>query len=82
MPPYLGGKDENFKQGVNFAVGGATALDYAYLFEKGVRPDNNVSLGTQLSWFKEMLSSLCKFPSGSITIIFHFPALLIYKKIS
>ncbi|XP_009765841.1 GDSL esterase/lipase At1g28610-like [Nicotiana sylvestris] len=63
VPPYLGGKDENFKQGVNFAVGGATALDYAYLFEKGVRPDNNVSLGTQLSWFKEMLSSLCKFPS-------------------
>ncbi|XP_009601721.1 GDSL esterase/lipase At1g28600-like [Nicotiana tomentosiformis] len=63
VPPYLGGKDERFKQGVNFAVGGATALDYAYLLEKGVTPGNNVSLGTQLIWFKEMLSSLCKFPS-------------------
>ncbi|OIT31366.1 gdsl esteraselipase [Nicotiana attenuata] len=63
VPPYLGGKEENFKQGVNFAVGGATALDYAYLLEKGVRPGNNVSLGTQMGWFKEMLSALCKFPS-------------------
>ncbi|CAN4084152.1 unnamed protein product [Withania somnifera] len=71
VPAYLGGNDERnhnvkFRQGVNFAVGGATALDSAYLLDKGVRPNNhNVSLGTQLGWFKDMMSSFCKFPSGS-----------------
>ncbi|XP_006362447.1 GDSL esterase/lipase At1g28580-like [Solanum tuberosum] len=68
VPAYLEGKDERnyivkFRQGVNFAVGGATALDSAYLLDKGVTSSNNVSLGTQLDWFKDMMSSFCKFPS-------------------
>lgn len=80
MPAYLGGKveknNEKFRQGVNFAVGGATALDSAYLWDKGVTPsNNNVSLGTQLAWFKEMMSSFCKFPSGAYIVrsIIFFP---------
>ncbi|KAK4711082.1 hypothetical protein R3W88_005595 [Solanum pinnatisectum] len=69
VPAYLEGKDERnynvkFRQGVNFAVGGATALDSAYLLDKGVTSSNNVSLGTQLDWFKDMMSSFCKFLSG------------------
>ncbi|KAG5622452.1 hypothetical protein H5410_007670 [Solanum commersonii] len=67
VPPYLEGEDERnnvkFRQGVNFAVGGATALDSAYLLDKGVMSNSNVSLGTQLDWFKDMMSSFCKFPS-------------------
>lgn len=67
VPAYLGGNDERnnvkFRQGVNFAVGGATALDSAYLLDKGITSSNNVSLGTQLGWFKDMMSSFCKFPS-------------------
>ncbi|XP_059302702.1 GDSL esterase/lipase At1g28570-like [Lycium ferocissimum] len=63
VPPYLGGKGKNFRQGVNFAVGGATALDSACLTNKGVRTTTNASLVIQLGWFKEMLSSHCKFPS-------------------
>ncbi|XP_016559760.1 GDSL esterase/lipase At1g28580 isoform X3 [Capsicum annuum] len=68
VPAYLGSNiDERnnvkFRQGVNFAVGGATALDSAYLLDKGVRAPNNVSLGTQLGWFKQMMSTFCKLPS-------------------
>ncbi|MCD7448567.1 hypothetical protein HAX54_044171 [Datura stramonium] len=65
VPAYLGDERNNvkFRQGVNFAVGGATALDSAYLWDKGVRSSNNVSLGTQLGWFKQMMSSFCKYPS-------------------
>ncbi|KAH0719906.1 hypothetical protein KY284_004936, partial [Solanum tuberosum] len=64
VPAYLGGKDNvKFTQGVNFAVGGSTALDPAYLSNKGVKTTTNASLVAQLGWFKEMLSSHCKFPS-------------------
>ncbi|WMV49102.1 hypothetical protein MTR67_042487 [Solanum verrucosum] len=64
VPAYLGGKDNvKFPQGVNFAVGGSTALDPAYLSNKGVKTTTNASLVAQLGWFKEMLSSHCKFPS-------------------
>ncbi|XP_059282840.1 GDSL esterase/lipase At1g28610-like isoform X1 [Lycium ferocissimum] len=64
VPPYIGRKNvgsRNFREGVNFAVAGATALNHSLLEELGIyNPQTNVSLGTQLRWFKEMLSSLCQ----------------------
>ncbi|CAH9137891.1 unnamed protein product [Cuscuta epithymum] len=65
LPPSVAVKNSNggdqFIEGVNFAVAGATALDVSYSLERGVvNPDTNVSLGTQLEWFKQMLPSLCR----------------------
>ncbi|KAK2984191.1 hypothetical protein RJ640_017304 [Escallonia rubra] len=64
LPPYIRGKngsDISFGKGVNFAVAGATALDAAFFEERGVyNPLTNVSLGTQLGWFKKVLPSLCQ----------------------
>ncbi|KAL3522443.1 hypothetical protein ACH5RR_015277 [Cinchona calisaya] len=58
IPPYLAGKD--FGEGVNFAVAGATAIDDSFFRERGIHnPFTNVSLGTQLGWFKDMLDSFC-----------------------
>ncbi|KAJ6925999.1 hypothetical protein NC651_010443 [Populus alba x Populus x berolinensis] len=65
VPPYFGGSMESFKEaGVNFAVAGATALDSAFLQEKGVtKLVTNISLVVQLGLFKELLPSLCSTPS-------------------
>ncbi|RAL49691.1 hypothetical protein DM860_001982 [Cuscuta australis] len=63
LPPYAGGKSRS--GGVNFAVAGATALDISYFRERGViNPSTNVSIGTQLEWFKQLLPSLCNSPSS------------------
>ncbi|XP_071708886.1 GDSL esterase/lipase At1g28580-like [Rutidosis leptorrhynchoides] len=65
VPPFLHDKDIDnavaFRQGVNFAVGGASALDPSVLLEaKGlVNPTTNVSLRVQLEWFKQSLPSIC-----------------------
>ncbi|KAF9612176.1 hypothetical protein IFM89_038364 [Coptis chinensis] len=64
IPPYLRHSNQDFKQGVNFAVAGATALDIAVFEEKGVHAYTNYSLGVQLEWFKQLLPSLCALPSG------------------
>ncbi|KAL3522440.1 hypothetical protein ACH5RR_015274 [Cinchona calisaya] len=62
IQPYLAGKD--FGEGVNFAVAGATAIDDSFFRERGIHnPFTNVSLGTQLGWFKDMLDSFCSKPS-------------------
>ncbi|XVF70633.1 hypothetical protein PTKIN_Ptkin11bG0178700 [Pterospermum kingtungense] len=62
LPPYFGGKNggaENFEKGVNFAVVGATALNYAFFKERGIiNPFTNVSLGVELGFFKDLLASL------------------------
>ncbi|XP_027105477.1 GDSL esterase/lipase At1g28580-like [Coffea arabica] len=63
--PYFAGKDirgrSDFIKGSNFAVIGATAIDDSVFRERGIHnPFTNVSLGTQLGWFKEMLASFCK----------------------
>ncbi|KAI3731769.1 hypothetical protein L1987_62958 [Smallanthus sonchifolius] len=59
VPPFLqdNGSDnkEAFKQGVNYAVAGATALDPRGI----VDPLANTSLGVQLAWFKQSLPSIC-----------------------
>lgn len=56
MPPFYGSKNANLDKGVNFAVGGATALERSFLEERGIHFDyTNVSLGVQLKSFKESL---------------------------
>ncbi|CAA7028732.1 unnamed protein product [Microthlaspi erraticum] len=60
VPPYFGSKNVSFDQGINFAVYGATALDRAFLLEKGITSDfTNVSLSVQLNIFKQILPNLC-----------------------
>ncbi|KAI7754850.1 hypothetical protein M8C21_020853 [Ambrosia artemisiifolia] len=64
IPPFLQTNGINnmvtFKQGVNYAVAGATALDRSVLEPKGVvNPMTNASLGVQLTWFKRSLPSIC-----------------------
>ncbi|XP_056867150.1 sinapine esterase isoform X2 [Raphanus sativus] len=60
VPPYFGSQNVSFDQGVNFAVYGATALDRAFLVEKGIVSDfTNVSLSVQLNTFKKILPNLC-----------------------
>ncbi|XP_019099253.1 PREDICTED: GDSL esterase/lipase At1g28580-like [Camelina sativa] len=64
VPPFYGSQHANFEKGVNFAVGGATALERSFLEERGIHfPYTNVSLGVQLSSFKESLPKLCGAPS-------------------
>ncbi|KAL8197904.1 hypothetical protein R6Q57_030095, partial [Mikania cordata] len=46
-------------QGVNYAVAGATALDPCFHEARGVYVKTNASLGVQLGWFKQSLSSIC-----------------------
>ncbi|KAJ7968680.1 GDSL esterase/lipase [Quillaja saponaria] len=70
VKPYLGikngkVKDANIREGVNFAVIGATALDIDFFDKKGIHnvPTND-SLRIQLDWFKELLPSLCNSSSS------------------
>ncbi|KAK7246386.1 hypothetical protein RIF29_41254 [Crotalaria pallida] len=66
VKPYLALKNGEVKggdigKGVNFAVGGATAIEGSFYEEKGfaVSVTANYSLRVQLGWFKELLPSLC-----------------------
>ncbi|XP_023640959.1 GDSL esterase/lipase At2g27360 [Capsella rubella] len=60
VPPFYGSENGNFEKGVNFAVGGATALECSILEEKGIHcSQSNISLGTQIKSFKEVLPNLC-----------------------
>ncbi|KAJ0229383.1 GDSL esterase/lipase [Hirschfeldia incana] len=64
VPPFYGCQNASFEKGVNFAVGGATALEHSFLVERGINIDfTNVSLGVQLQSFKDALPSLCGSPS-------------------
>ncbi|KAG8385467.1 hypothetical protein BUALT_Bualt03G0048300 [Buddleja alternifolia] len=59
VQPYLGGDSRSFRKGVNFAVGGATALDRSFFEERGIHNlATNMSLRTQLDWFKQFLATL------------------------
>ncbi|XP_058761874.1 GDSL esterase/lipase At1g28590-like [Vicia villosa] len=66
VKPYLGIKngvleDNAAKDGVNFAVIGATALNVSYFEGRDVHNvATNYSLTVQLNWFKELLPTLCK----------------------
>ncbi|KAM7530599.1 hypothetical protein LguiB_034009 [Lonicera macranthoides] len=56
LRPYV--SVPSFAEGVNFAVGGATALNTAFYGERGINDTlTKYSLQTQLRWFKHMLQS-------------------------
>ncbi|KAL7606465.1 hypothetical protein Lser_V15G16357 [Lactuca serriola] len=63
VPPSLGSETNvhvtELGEGVNFAVAGATALDSSFHEARGVSIPTNASLGVQLGWFKDSLSSIC-----------------------
>ncbi|KAL8134865.1 hypothetical protein AgCh_009756 [Apium graveolens] len=59
IDPYLQG-NSNFTHGVNFAVGGATALSIEALAEKNIIPfGTSSSLDVQLEWLSTHLASKC-----------------------
>ncbi|KAL4627077.1 hypothetical protein ACB092_05G141200 [Castanea dentata] len=75
IKPYLGFENgstvTSIQEGVNFAVVGATALDAAFFFERGIdNVSTNDSLSVQMDWFKKILPSLCNSntSSGKFTI--------------
>ncbi|KAJ4763857.1 GDSL esterase/lipase [Rhynchospora pubera] len=62
LKPYLG-KNGSFRQGANFAVEGATALDPTFFKEHNLTSYEDplsTSLSSQLQWFKELKPSLCQ----------------------
>ncbi|XP_010912671.3 GDSL esterase/lipase At1g31550 [Elaeis guineensis] len=61
LPPYLARRSgHGFRQGANFAVAGATAIENGFFMEKGLHvPWSNNSLGIQIEWFRQLLPSLC-----------------------
>ncbi|KAJ4818507.1 GDSL esterase/lipase [Rhynchospora pubera] len=63
LPPYLS-HNESFSRGANFAVSGATALDFEFFVKNNLtsRDIINSSLRVQLSWFDEFKPSLCSTP--------------------
>ncbi|CAO2161585.1 unnamed protein product [Urochloa humidicola] len=60
LPPSLAGNRQSFRQGVNFAVGGATALERAFFVDKGFKAISpfNISLSVQLGWFDALALQL------------------------
>lgn len=80
VKPYLGIKngvleDSAAKDGANFAVIGATALEVSYFEERDVHNvATNYSLTVQMNWFKELLSALCNSSESKFLLFFyHFP---------
>ncbi|MED6195211.1 hypothetical protein PIB30_035910 [Stylosanthes scabra] len=67
LKPYLGIKNGELRdywkprrEGVNFAVAGATALDPSFFLDKGINDiQTNYSLSVQLDWFMDLLPSIC-----------------------
>jgi hypothetical protein len=61
LPPYLPSQGKDLRQGVNFAVGGATAMDPPFFEEIGASDKlwTNLSLSVQLGWFNKIKPSLC-----------------------
>ncbi|RLM91484.1 GDSL esterase/lipase [Panicum miliaceum] len=64
LPPYLQSKGKDLRRGVNFAVGGATAMDPPFFQEIGASDKlwTNLSLSVQLGWFEQLKPSLCSSP--------------------
>ncbi|CAO2199576.1 unnamed protein product [Urochloa humidicola] len=60
LPPSLA-SNQSFRQGANFAVAGATALDREFFVDKGLTAVSqfNISLSVQLGWFDNLKPSLC-----------------------
>uniref|UniRef100_A0A0D9UYA9 GDSL esterase/lipase n=1 Tax=Leersia perrieri TaxID=77586 RepID=A0A0D9UYA9_9ORYZ len=59
VPPFLA-HNGSFRQGANFAVAGATALDASFFTAiPGAKPVLNISSSVQLGWFDSLKPSLC-----------------------
>ncbi|CAI9300196.1 unnamed protein product [Lactuca saligna] len=74
IPPFLHDKEDDkvveFGQGVNYAVVAATALDTSFHEARGVvNAVANVSLGVQLTWFKQSLPFICSNASDCRNLI-------------
>ncbi|KAL2341795.1 hypothetical protein Fmac_009735 [Flemingia macrophylla] len=74
VKPYLGMKknmaeEEEEKGGANFAVIGATALDYSFFKQRGIPITTNFSLSVQLNWFKQFLHHLCNSSSNCYEVV-------------
>lgn len=83
LQPYLGVETQRmsideFEKGLNFAVGGATALNASYLREKVfVEVPTNYSLSVQLEWFRKAYSLACPSSSSTSTSLSFF--MLLYS---
>ncbi|KAJ1282001.1 hypothetical protein BS78_03G016500 [Paspalum vaginatum] len=66
LPPSLATTNQSFRQGVNFAVGGATALERAFFVDNGFKAVSpfNISLSVQLGWFDALKPALCSSPQA------------------
>jgi hypothetical protein len=78
LPPYLPSQGKDLRQGVNFAVGGATAMDPPFFEEIGASDNlwTNLSLSVQLGWFNKIKPSLCnstQSPCLSISLAHSLP---------
>lgn len=70
VQPYFGDEKVNLEAGVNFAVAGVPALDVEFYEERGIDFRNNISMKTQLKWFRDLLPSICKNSSNNVTAHF------------
>nr|XP_027066422.1 acetylajmalan esterase-like isoform X2 [Coffea arabica] len=67
LNPYLD-RNASFNNGVNFAVAGSTALDFAFFTARGIAvPIVTSPLGVQVNSFKQYLSSICCSPTECST---------------
>ncbi|XP_057843026.2 GDSL esterase/lipase At5g45910 isoform X2 [Cryptomeria japonica] len=58
LPPYLS-RLADYSSGVNFAVAGATALDASFFEKRQIPIITNLSLNTQIEWFKDYKKKYC-----------------------
>ncbi|CAN1149966.1 GDSL esterase/lipase At1g28590 [Linum perenne] len=65
LTPFPGEvKNDNFPMGANLAEGGATALDFKFLAERGIyNTHTNLSLHVEIDRFKQLLTTICSSPS-------------------
>ncbi|KAG2606484.1 hypothetical protein PVAP13_4NG170500 [Panicum virgatum] len=62
LPPPSQAQGKDFRKGANFAITGATALEYSFFKAHGIdqRIWNTGSINTQIGWLQDMKPSLCK----------------------
>jgi hypothetical protein len=66
LPPPSQAQGKDFSKGGNFAITGATALEYSFFKAHGIdqRIWNTGSINTQIGWLQNMKPSLCKSEKG------------------
>lgn len=65
------------KNGVNFAVAGATALDNSFLNDRLIFPQTPLSLDTQIRWFHQLKNFTCRANLGIIIVSFQLCKILL-----